>query len=141
MTDMFLIWLIHCKQKFIRWNTSLLLSIEYPDALNDAIQAYYWLIETGHKPENISVCGDSAGAHLAASLVHKLAQIDEEQIPHSQFLIYPMCDPDCKSDSYNFLSEGYMLTKKTMIWFWDKFSNNINNINDQAFNLIKLTQT
>ena len=111
---------------------------KYPDALNDAIQAYYWLIETGHKPENISVCGDSAGAHLAASLVHKLAQIDEEQIPHSQFLIYPMCDPDCKSDSYNFLSEGYMLTKKTMIWFWDKFSNNIDNINDQAFNLLKL---
>ena len=25
--------------------------------------------------------------------------LDEEQIPHSQFLIYPMCDPDYKTDS------------------------------------------
>jgi acetyl esterase len=111
---------------------------EYPIALNDAIEAYYWLIKKGYEPENISVCGDSAGAHLAASLVHKLIEVDKEQIPHSQFLIYPMCDPDCSSESYDFLSEGYLLTKKTMIWFWNKFGNSENNKNDPAFNLLKL---
>ena len=111
---------------------------EYPIALNEAIEAYYWLIKKGYKPENISVCGDSAGAHLAASLVHRLVEVDKEHIPHSQFLIYPMCDPDCNSESYDFLSEGYLLTKKTMVWFWDKLGNNLNNKNDPAFNLLKL---
>jgi acetyl esterase len=111
---------------------------EYPIALNDAIEAYYWLIKKGYKPENISVCGDSAGAHLAASLTHRLIEVDNEHIPHSQFLIYPMCDPDCNSESYDFLSEGYLLTKKTMVWFWEKLGNNLNNKNDPAFNLLKL---
>ena len=111
---------------------------EYPIALNDAIEAYYWLIKKGYKPENISLCGDSAGAHLAASLVHRLIEVDKENIPNSQFLIYPMCDPDCNSESYDFLSEGYLLTKKTMVWFWDKLGNNKNNKNDPAFNLLKL---
>ena len=45
---------------------------EYPIALNEAIEAYYWLIKKGYKPENISLCGDSASAHLPASLVHPL---------------------------------------------------------------------
>ena len=49
-----------------------------------------------------------------------------------------MCDPDCNSESYDFLSEGYLLTKKTMVWFWDKLGNNKNNKNDPAFNLLKL---
>ena len=50
-----------------------------------------------------------------------------------------MCDPYCSSESYDFLSEGYLLTKKTMIWFWNKFGNSENNKNDSAFNLLKLT--
>ena len=94
---------------------------KYPDSLDDALLAYEWLEQYGYIADNISVCGDSAGAHLAASLVHKLIGDNSDRLPDSQFLIYPMCDPSCKSQSYEDLAEGYLLTKKTMIWFWKKF--------------------
>ena len=111
---------------------------KYPDSLDDALLAYEWLGKNGYTPDNISVCGDSAGAHLAASLVHKLIADYSDRLPDSQFLIYPMCDPGCKSESYDDLAEGYLLTKKTMIWFWEKFGKNEENIKDQVFNLLKL---
>ncbi len=111
---------------------------KYPDSLDDALLAYEWLGKNGYTPDNISVCGDSAGAHLAASLVHKLIADYSDRLPDSQFLIYPMCDPGCKSESYDDLAEGYLLTKKTMIWFWEKFGKSEENIKDQVFNLLKL---
>ena len=111
---------------------------KYPDSLDDALLAYEWLEKNGYTPDNISVCGDSAGAHLAASLVHKLIADNSDRLPGSQFLIYPMCDPGCKSESYDDLAEGYLLTKKTMIWFWEKFGKSEENIKDQVFNLLKL---
>ena len=111
---------------------------KYPDSLHDASLAYEWLEENGHISDNISVCGDSAGAHLAASLVHKLIAENSNRLPDSQFLIYPMCDPGCKSESYDDLAEGYLLTKKTMVWFWEKFGKSEENIKDPAFNLLEL---
>ena len=111
---------------------------KYPDSLDDALLAYEWLEKNGYTSDNISVCGDSAGAHLAASLVHKLIADNSNRLPDSQLLIYPMCDPGCKSESYDDLAEGYLLTKKTMIWFWEKFGKSEENIKDQAFNLLKL---
>jgi len=111
---------------------------KYPDSLDDALLAYEWLEKNGYTSNNISVCGDSAGAHLAASLVHKLIADNGDRLPDSQLLIYPMCDPECKSESYDDLAEGYLLTKKTMIWFWEKFGKSEENIKDQVFNLLKL---
>ena len=111
---------------------------KYPDSLDDALLAYEWLEQYGYIANNISVCGDSAGAHLAASLVHKLIGDNSDRLPDSQFLIYPMCDPSCKSQSYEDLAEGYLLTKKTMIWFWKKFGTSEDDIKDQAFDLLKL---
>jgi acetyl esterase len=108
----------------------------YPESLDDALEAYAWLLGKGYKPKDISVCGDSAGAHLAASLVHHLSN-ENMDIPGSQLLIYPMCDPSCSSESYELLSEGYLLTKDNMIWFWDKFrSSEADNINP-TFNLFE----
>ena len=109
---------------------------KYPDSLDDALDAFSWLIGQGYGPGDISVCGDSAGAHLAASLCHYLVEQNKD-LPSSQLLIYPMCDPSCSSESYNLLSSGYLLTKKTMIWFWDKFRTSEVNNNDSAFNLLK----
>ena len=65
---------------------------KYPSALNEALFAYEWLISNGYDSEEISLCGDSAGAHLAASLTHYLIANNHSK-PQSQLLIYPMCDP------------------------------------------------
>ena len=64
---------------------------KYPSALNEALFAYEWLISHGYDSEEISLCGDSAGAHLAASLTHYLIANNHSK-PQSQLLIYPMCD-------------------------------------------------
>ena len=37
---------------------------KYPRALQDAITGYKWLLAQGYSPENISLCGDSAGGGL-----------------------------------------------------------------------------
>ena len=110
---------------------------KYPSALNEALFAYEWLISNGYDSEEISLCGDSAGAHLAASLTHYLIAHNHSK-PQSQLLIYPMCDPSCSSESYTLFEENYLLTKKAMIWFWDKLINSEDNIDDEYLNLMKV---
>ena len=36
----------------------------YPAALDDAVSAYYWLLENGYQAKNIIIAGDSAGGGL-----------------------------------------------------------------------------
>ena len=110
---------------------------KYPSALNEALFAYEWLISHGYDSEEISLCGDSAGAHLAASLTHYLIANNHSK-PQSQLLIYPMCDPSCSSESHTLFEENYLLTKKAMIWFWDKLINSEDNIDDEYLNLMKV---
>lgn len=110
---------------------------KYPSALNEALFAYEWLISNGYDSEEISLCGDSAGAHLAASLTHYLIANNHSK-PQSQLLIYPMCDPSCSSESQTLFEENYLLTKKAMIWFWDKLINSEDNIDDEYLNLMKV---
>ena len=121
--------------KFFSLDYSLAPENKYPSALNEALSAYEWLISSGYESEQISLCGDSAGAHLAASLTHYLIANNHPK-PHSQLLIYPMCDPSCSSESYTLFEENYLLTKKAMIWFWDKLINSKNNIDDECLNLM-----
>ena len=41
----------------------------FPAQLEDAINAYRWLLESGTEPDNIVVAGDSAGGNLALTLL------------------------------------------------------------------------
>ena len=107
---------------------------KFPFALGEAKVALNWLINRGSKIENISICGDSAGAHLAASLSHHLA-IEGKRNIHSQFLIYPMCDPKCQSESIELFKSNYLLTKEAMRWFWEKFRGTEKDDTNNLFNL------
>ena len=51
---------------------------KFPKALEEANIAFDWLINHGYSKEQIIICGDSAGAHLAASLLHDLKARDED---------------------------------------------------------------
>ena len=53
-----------------------------------------------------SLCGDSAGAHLAASLSTYRA-VNNLSLPLSQCLIYPMTDPACQLKSQIDFAEGF----------------------------------
>lgn len=47
----------------------------YPAAVDDAESTYRWLLETGTKPENIVVAGDSAGGGLTFALMVRLKSL------------------------------------------------------------------
>ena len=111
---------------------------KFPNALEDSLIAISWLESRGILLDNISLCGDSAGGHLAASLSHYFSE--KETKIHSQFLIYPMCDPACESESQNLFSEGYFLTQEAMRWFWECLISNEDDNNKDTFNLLKINK-
>ena len=109
---------------------------KFPKARDESLEALRWLIDQGHNPANISLCGDSAGAHLAVSLSKHLNKDHENIKLHSQCLIYPMCNPECDSESHKIFKQGYLLTHDAMKWFWEKFSLGKSDIKDSTFNLM-----
>ena len=47
-----------------------------------------------------------------------------------------MCDPSCENESYELFKEGYLLTKKAMHWFWEKFQSNNEDELMNTYNLL-----
>jgi epsilon-lactone hydrolase len=65
----------------------------FPAALEDALNAYRWLLESGCDPGNVVFAGDSAGGHLA--LTSLLAARDSEvQLPALAIALSPATDFD-----------------------------------------------
>ena len=127
------------RTKIYSLDYSLSPEYKFPHALDEATIALDWLIQNGIKISNISLCGDSAGAHLAASVTHHFANKNKQNV-HSQFLIYPMCDPSCDYESHELFKEDYLLTKKAMQWFWEKFQSNAKDKVMNTFNLMEYKQ-
>ena len=96
----------------------------FPAPHDDCWAVTAWLAEQGTKwggdPTKIAVCGDSAGANLAAGVA--IRGRDEGLVLALQALIYP-CIDDRQSDypSMSDNSEGYFLTAADVTWFWDHF--------------------
>lgn len=84
---------------------------------------------------DLILCGDSAGGGISASLVARLCQNNQPH-PSFQCLIYPMLDPGCSSKTMQDYADGFYLTKKSMEFFWKKYSNNLEDYDDPCFNLM-----
>jgi len=106
---------------------------KFPYALLEAEDAFNWLIMNGNNPNQISICGDSAGAHMVASLSYKLLKQDSE-MPNSLLMIYPPCDPLFQKESIELFKDKYFLLNQDLFWFWDKLKVNKENENDPLFN-------
>lgn len=63
----------------------------YPAALEDAIQAWDYLMLLGYGAHNVIVAGDSAGGNLALSLVHRL-KAEGRLLPRGLVLMSPWTD-------------------------------------------------
>ncbi len=110
---------------------------KFPAAVKDANQALEWIAKKNDiSISSISICGDSAGAHLAASL-SMYRVMKNLELPHSQCLIYPMTDPSCTSESQQAFQMGYGLTKDAMMWFWDQLLSSKEDLSDPRFNLLR----
>lgn len=96
----------------------------FPAAAEDCYAATRWAIEEastiGVDPSRVAVGGDSAGGNLAA-VVSQMAR-DRGGPPLAfQLLIYPVADHDFATSSYLANADGYLLTRESMIWFWDQY--------------------
>ena len=71
----------------------------YPAALEDAYEAYRWLLEMGCKGKQIIIAGDSAGGGLAVALCLYLKD-KGEPLPKQLVLMSPWTDLAATGDSY-----------------------------------------
>jgi epsilon-lactone hydrolase len=72
----------------------------FPQALEDAVSGYRFLVDSGLKPHQIAVAGDSAGAGLAVALLVRLKELGLQQ-PACALLFSPWVDMTVTADSYS----------------------------------------
>jgi acetyl esterase/lipase len=89
----------------------------FPAAIEDGLQACDWVSthagELGIDPGRIGICGDSAGATLAAVVCQKLARDLRVRIS-MQLLLCPITDFGAESDSRRSLAEGFLVDRATL---------------------------
>lgn len=71
----------------------------FPAAVDDAVAAYRWLLETGASADRVAVAGDSAGAGLTLSLLVALRDAGAP-LPACAALVSPFADLECRGESY-----------------------------------------
>ena len=72
----------------------------FPQALEDAVSGYRFLLDCGFDSRRITVAGDSAGAGLAVALLVRLKELGVQQ-PAGALLLSPWADMTATADSYS----------------------------------------
>lgn len=106
---------------------------KFPAAVEDSFAALSWVgqhaAEIGGDANRIAVGGDSAGGNLAA--VAAILARDAEYPPLVfQLLIYPPTAAYPDSPSQLELAEGYLLTRKNILWFQNHYVRDDNDRQD-----------
>ena len=100
---------------------------KYPVALEEAYAATKWVAENGQainvNSSRLAVAGDGVGGNMATA-VALLAK--ERGLPKITFqlLFYPVTNANFDTPSYMAYQDGYWLTRKAMMWFWDNYLSN-----------------
>ena len=97
----------------------------YPAAVDDTLAAIRWAAasakELGSASGGLIVIGDSAGGNIAAAAALSLRDTNEPLLC-GQVLIYPVADHyDARRPSYEENGQGYYLTSRDMVAFWDHY--------------------
>ncbi|TWS18980.1 alpha/beta hydrolase [Tsukamurella asaccharolytica] len=96
----------------------------YPAALDDTWAALTEIAarasEWGGDPDRIAIAGDSAGGHLAAIAAQRAAKEGGPILRH-QLLVYPFLDFDGDYPSLHENASGYLLSKRGIDWFTERF--------------------
>ncbi len=97
---------------------------KFPAGLEDVAACWHGLIETpeawGVDPARLVVGGDSAGANLAAALMHDLRGAGAA-MPAGQVLIYPALDSRMQTASMRALKDAYVLPVERINWYLDLY--------------------
>lgn len=97
----------------------------YPAAADDAWTALGWaaerVTELAGSDVPLVVMGDSAGGNLAA-IVAQRAKAEAAPAVELQVLVYPVTDADVDNASYVDPANQLLLSRESMIWFWDHYA-------------------
>jgi acetyl esterase len=97
----------------------------YPAAAEDAWAGVTWvdehLEEIAGRRVPLIVAGDSAGGNLTA-IVTQRAKAEGGPDIALQVLVYPVTDADVDNTTYTDPENQLMLTRESMIWFWDHYT-------------------
>jgi acetyl esterase len=97
---------------------------KFPAGLDDCLTCFRAMVATpsewGVDATRIVIGGDSAGANLAAAMLHDL-QGQGAQMPAGQVLIYPATDTGMNSASMVALKDAYVLPVERINWYLDLY--------------------
>jgi acetyl esterase len=97
----------------------------FPTAVDDAWAALRWAderrAELAQAGAPLIVAGDSAGGNLAAIMAQR-ARAGGGPALALQVLVYPVTDSDLESTSYRDPANQLMLSRESMVWFWDHYA-------------------
>jgi len=89
----------------------------FPAAVTDGCHATQWIAahaaQLGIDPQRLGICGDSAGATLAAVVCQSLAQAGEPRLA-LQFLLCPIMDFCAETGSRRDFASGYLVDRATL---------------------------
>ncbi len=121
-----------CKQLLAELGEAAIVSVDYrlapehkyPAAADDCYAAAAWVAENGAEigvnGSRMAVAGDSAGGNLSA-VVAQMARDKGGPAIAAQILHVPVTDHNYDYPSYSENAEGYLLTRASMVWFWDHY--------------------
>ncbi|WP_114579488.1 alpha/beta hydrolase [Saliphagus sp. LR7] len=97
----------------------------FPAAVEDAYAATKWVADNADKigaGNGLAVAGESAGGNLATVVAQMAVEkgVDAPEINH-QLLFYPVTDYSFDTRSYEENADGYFLTTRGMVWFWNHY--------------------
>jgi acetyl esterase len=97
---------------------------KFPAAVEDCLAALNWVAKYAPQfngdAKRIAVGGDSAGGNLA-TVISILARDAAFPDVCFQLLIYPVTAPEPETKSHYSFAEGYLLTRKTITWFFTHY--------------------
>lgn len=96
---------------------------KFPIGIYDCLAAYDVTVEQANElgidPKRITLCGDSAGANIAAVIAQQRKHA--ECPPKFQMLWVPWVDMSQQSASYHSMGEGFFLEKIKMEWYTNHY--------------------
>lgn len=97
----------------------------FPAAVDDSWAGLVWahehMTEIAGGPVPLVVMGDSAGGNLSAVVARRARDAGGPELA-CQVLVYPATDADLDTVSYLDPENQLLLTRESMIWFWDHYA-------------------
>ena len=94
----------------------------FPAALDDAVEAYRFLLDEGYEPERILLCGESAGGGLCYALALRLKEL---QLPMPRVIIAMSPWTDLTMSGESFVTNEEVdpsLSQKTLAYYADAYA-------------------